>query len=82
MPYIKDKKRMILNHDIESLVETIKDNSQMAYVIYKLIKVYYARPPWDDMSDALKVLEDVKLEYYRRVMVPYTDKKIAENGDV
>jgi hypothetical protein len=28
------------------------------------------------------VIENVKTEFYRRVAVPYEDKKIADNGDV
>lgn len=55
----------------------------MAYVIYKLIKHQYGNSAsWEHMSNGLKVLEDVKLEYYRRVIAPYSDKKIEQNGDV
>jgi hypothetical protein len=34
------------------------------------------------MNEALGLLEAVKLEFYRRRMSPYEDKKIAQNGDV
>ena len=56
----------------------------MAYIIYKLIKDVYDSKPhgWEEKSDVLKVLEDVKLEYYRKVLAPHADKKIEQNGDI
>lgn len=33
------------------------------------------------LADVLGTLECVKLEFYRRVVAPYEDKKCAENGD-
>ena len=33
-------------------------------------------------NDILGVLEAVKQEWYRRMVVPYEEKKLAENGDV
>jgi hypothetical protein len=37
---------------------------------------------YDAMSDGLKTLEAVKLEFYRRRMAPYEDKKRDQNGEV
>ena len=34
------------------------------------------------INDIIGALEACKLEFYRRVVVPYEDKKIKENGDV
>lgn len=34
------------------------------------------------INDILGALEGAKLEFYRRVAVPYEDQKIKENGDV
>jgi hypothetical protein len=39
--------------------------------------VNYAR-----LAEILAALESAKLEFYRRVVAPYEDKKCAENGDV
>jgi hypothetical protein len=33
-------------------------------------------------NDVIGALEGAKLEFYRRVVVPYEDKKIEQNGDV
>jgi len=34
------------------------------------------------INDVLGALEGAKLEFYRRVVVPYENAKLAENGDV
>lgn len=35
-----------------------------------------------DKVQVLRALKDAKLEFYRRVVAPYEDLKIKENGDV
>ena len=90
MPYIEEEKRALYNgyikditNQINKIYNTDKDkNTQMAYVIYKLIKDVYDVLDWDFMANSLKVLEDVKLEFFRKVMTPYADGKIMENGDI
>lgn len=91
MPYIKEELRKLFNIYIENIesnirlnLDTDKDiNSSVTYVVYKLIKdIYGNKRSWDLKANALKVLEDVKLEYYRRVLAPHADKKIIENGDI
>lgn len=34
------------------------------------------------INDVMGALEGAKLEFYRRVAVPYEDRKIEQNGDV
>lgn len=34
------------------------------------------------INDVIGALEGAKLEFYRRIVVPYEDRKIIENGDV
>lgn len=34
------------------------------------------------INEAVGALECAKLEFYRRLVAPYEDKKIADNGDV
>jgi len=59
-----------------------KNNGWVVYVIYRILKEVYGEGNFEVKSNALKVLESAKLEYYRRIMAPYEDKKIKENGDV
>ena len=58
------------------------NSGHVVYVIYKILKRLYGDGRFETRSDALKILESAKLEYYRRVMAPYEDSKIEENGDV
>lgn len=40
------------------------------------------RTSFDTYGDIIAALECAKLEFYRRMLAPYEDKKIKENGDV
>ena len=89
MPYIKQERRPYLETEVLNLVDLIKKqgngevvNSDVTYVLYLLIKELYSYGDWEIKSDALKVLEDTKLEFFYRVLVPHSDVKIKENGDV
>lgn len=37
---------------------------------------------YQTLADCISALEGAKLEFYRRVVGPYEDKKIEQNGDV
>jgi hypothetical protein len=37
---------------------------------------------YKSINDVIGVLECVKQEFYRRIAVPYEDKKIEQNGDI
>ncbi len=39
-------------------------------------------PNYERLNAAIGIMECAKLELYRRVAVPYEDKKILQNGDV
>lgn len=89
MPYIKQEERSKLNNYIIQLENIIKRDienmdSKLAYVFYKLLKDTYGKifHSWGVKSEALKILEDVKSEYYRRILTPHAIKKIKENGDI
>lgn len=77
MPYIKMEERM-------PQFDAVAINSgQLNYQITRILQRYleqefsYAR-----INDVLGALEGAKLEFYRRVVVPYENKKIEQNGDV
>lgn len=54
-----------------------------AYIIYYIIKkVFGNQISWYEKADALKVLEDVKLEYFDKVLKPHGKIKQEINGDV
>lgn len=90
MPYIKKAQRSPIDKFLDGLIVILVNttskgkvnNGQTVYTIYKLLRQIYGEGNFETKSNALKVLESAKLEYYRRVMAPYEDSKIASNGDV
>jgi SLT domain-containing protein len=82
MPYITQDRRKQLNpHSYDP--EWASTPGELNYQITELIKQYWkSTGNYQGINDIVGVLEGAKLEFYRRIAVPYEDKKIAENGDV
>lgn len=78
MPYIADYKRAGVSRNGPT------DAGELNYAITKLLDSYLIHEGlnYKNINDCLGACEGAKLEFYRRVAVPYEDKKIAENGDV
>lgn len=84
MPYIKkeDRKRVIPYGP--------KNAGELNFSITRLIREYLYLPhgsgdlalSYQRINDCIGALEGAKMELYRRVVVPYEEKKIKENGDV
>ena len=57
---------------------------ELNFLFTRAIVQYYERSPvnYRTINDVLGALEGAKLEFYRRVAVPYEDQKREENGDV
>lgn len=81
MPYIKLKDRESL-HTLRP--KGIKTPGELNYLITMLCKEYLesSEKNYQAMNDIIGALEGAKLEFYRRVVGPYEDKKKEENGDV
>lgn len=83
MPYIKQQTRTI--HAIGLLAAPRPlTPGDLNFVLSSLVLQYIADCglSYVTLNEALGVLEAVKLELYRRVVGPYEDRKIAENGDL
>jgi hypothetical protein len=80
MPYIKKEARVAL----EKYPLSIEDAGELNYEITKVITRYLRIKGlrYRVINDVIGALEGAKLEFYRRVAVPYEDSKIQENGDV
>ena len=88
MPYIPygdreqiDMQADFLLEDIRNTFDTDKLDGVMNYVITYLLKGLYP-PKYFNYNRAIGMLECVKQEFYRRMVAPYEDTKIEENGDV
>lgn len=80
MPYIKLKDRDLLKPET-----VIPDNAGgLNYQITCLIQDYFNfhGQNYQTANDIVGAVEGAKLEFYRRVVAPYEDFKIEENGDV
>lgn len=90
MPYIKQEMRPAIDARIDPLVESITHivdgddkllKGVMNYTITTLLNRVYAVDSYSNFNDVIGIVEDVKLEFYRRRIAPYEDQKIFENGD-
>jgi hypothetical protein len=85
MPYIKKEDRIDLDECINDLEMYINNEKpgELCYVIYKVLNdLTKENKCFKTMSSLISEVECAKLEFYRRIVAPYEDKKIEENGDV
>lgn len=77
MPYIKPENRYVAALDPEN-------SGELNFAITDVIKYYQSKKglSYQTINDIIGALEGAKLEYYRRIVVPYENSKLAENGDV
>jgi len=78
MPYISQERR----EDLQ--VELAKTPGELNYLLTTLVIQYLQvhKLSYQTINDILGALEGAKLEFYRRVAVPYEESKILEQGDV
>jgi hypothetical protein len=87
VPYIKQEKRSLYTKEIEALVKKLEEqplteqDGDLNYIVTSIFKLLY-KPRYFNYNRAIGVLEAIKQEYYRRVVAPYEDTKIKDNGDV
>lgn len=79
MPYIKHENRVDIHHGCMP-----NTSGELNYTITKVIRDYLTchKESYQTMNDILGALEGAKIEFYRRVIIPYEEKKLKENGDV
>jgi len=83
MPYITQgaRRRLTIAEGEEPIPES---SGELNYVITKLVDGYLKRVGMNyaSLNSVIGVLECAKLELYRRIVIPYENKKKLENGDV
>lgn len=85
MPYIKQEDREVLfQQESDGIPMQPQTPGELNYVFTLFAKQYFAQKGrnYQAINDIVGALESCKLEFYRRVAVPYEDIKIKENGDV
>jgi hypothetical protein len=87
MPYIKQDRRSeltIYKSPYLEVPDVPQSVGELNFQFTDLIFAYMENKglSYQTINDIVGALEGAKLEFYRRVAVPYEDKKIIENGDV
>ena len=82
MPYIEQEDRAFLCREMFNLLKLHELTAgDLNYCITKLLLSQEPKR-YEDYNRLIGVLECVKLEFYRRAVALYENKKIKENGDV
>jgi hypothetical protein len=85
MPYIKKEDRFNFRPLLNELGEvTIKTPGELNYLVSMLCQKYIKDNGlrYQKINDVVGALDGAKMEFYRRVAVPYEDEKIKESGDI
>lgn len=89
MPYIKkeDRRRLIDFKHYSTFTPNIwemRGAGELNYMISALVEVYMSQhgKSYQTMNDIMGAMEGAKMELYRRVVVPYENGKIIDNGDI
>ncbi len=87
-PYIQDHRiRKLYDEFLKSIINVLhkvpkkKQHGHLNYIITRLV-IELKPHSYKEFNAIIGVLECMKLELYRRMIAPYEDKKIEENGDV
>lgn len=79
MPYITQEARDNIHENCEDPTSAGELNYLFTTIAMRYINV---NKNYQRINDVIGALEGCKLELYRRVVAPYEDTKILENGDV
>lgn len=88
MPYITNDDKKLWQPGLDTLHQTISEygvaSGDLNYIISMLCNSYIERNGqcYTHLNEVIGVLECAKQEYYRRVIAPYEDIKIIDNGDI
>ena len=88
MPYIKQEDRTRYSAIEETIFRSWFDKEpnagELNYLFTVIIDHYMVSKgeKYQHYNDVIGALEGCKLELYRRVVAPYEDEKLEENGDV
>lgn len=84
MPYIKKEGRLPLDILIETIAELVNSKGDLNYVICELVGqlILGTKISYTQISEWIDGVDGAENELRRRLLDPYEDLKIAENGDL
>ena len=79
MPYITEEQRNIVEDTNDPM-----NAGELNFLLTSICRDYFRLRGgrYQQINDVIGAREGCKLEFYRRLVGPYEDKKIEENGDV
>jgi hypothetical protein len=78
VPYIPDERRIQIGSG-----DSFDTAGELNYLLTMAVLEYLGDSPnYERFNAAIGALESCKQEVYRRLIAPYEDRKIKENGDV
>jgi len=83
MPYILQERRSEISPNAFG-VPPASTSGELNYQITELLNLYRwskDKASYQTINDIIGALESCKLEFYRRIAVPYEQEKIKLNGD-
>jgi hypothetical protein len=81
MPYVTQEQRPFLDYLVGLLGNQIKVNGDLNYVLFAFCK-RHVEPSYNNYKNFCGELRQCATEIERRILGPYEDEKIVENGDV
>ena len=83
MPYIKPEDRPKMDEIVNHMVYNgVKPDGKLNYILFKLCKQTVAPESYNGYKKFIGELEECAAEIRRRLLSPYEDERIKENGDV
>lgn len=83
MPYINSERRdELYNSHENSIKDWPRTAGELNFLITIMCNEFVPENTYRNLNEVIGVLECVKQEFYRRVVVPYEEQKRLENGDV
>lgn len=82
MPYVKQERRADLNKVVIAMSEAkVVADGDLNYILFRFAK-YHISPGYNNYKNFLGELNEAAEEIRRRLLAPWEDMKIEENGDV
>lgn len=86
MPYIDNIAKDLIEPVLEPLLKDISrfNAGDLNYILTRIVDEWVGveKPSYFGLSQGITAFECAKLEFYRRRLAPYENKKCAINGDV
>lgn len=82
MPYIQPERRATLDPFIRELSDRISSRGELNYAMTCLVLSEVRGLSYAELASLVGDIECTKQEFIRRVLVPYEESKMQENGDV